>query len=350
MINQNTKNEVAIVGPIPPPYGGIANHIERLTKHLDLNRVSYRIINHKQKAEHKLKKVSSLFFYINFLFCCPYKVVHFHQTLNGFEFIYWYLFSRLHRSKIIITIHNQYLLNASIVVKNIQLYFLRKTKYLKLYIVSNNLYEFLSANSIGCRHLPSYVPLLAEKRTGKMHKNEQNAVMFNAFRLNSNNANSVYGFDLFMGIVKKYDFPYLILVADEIGSDRMYIESQVLNLCRNVRILYNQNLIDYLENTMILIRPNRSDAFGISIQEALDVEVMVIASDVCSRPQGAILFKTGSFEDLDKKFDDLLKMTFEEKVKLFSNVEKTFYHTEIINLYSQLLEENETNYSIPKNR
>lgn len=48
----------------------------------------------------------------------------------------------------------------------------------------------------------------------------------------------------------------------------------------------------------LFVRPARTDSFGISVAEALCQGVSAIASDVCPRPEGTILFRSGDAQDL----------------------------------------------------
>jgi glycosyltransferase involved in cell wall biosynthesis len=56
-----------------------------------------------------------------------------------------------------------------------------------------------------------------------------------------------------------------------------------------------------LQRSNLFIRPTSTDSFGISIAEALTLGVPSIASNVCGRPEGTILFKSRDQEDLYKK-------------------------------------------------
>jgi glycosyltransferase involved in cell wall biosynthesis len=44
---------------------------------------------------------------------------------------------------------------------------------------------------------------------------------------------------------------------------------------------------------VVFVRPSRADGDAVSIREALQAGVPVVASDVVERPDGAVLFRTG---------------------------------------------------------
>lgn len=56
-----------------------------------------------------------------------------------------------------------------------------------------------------------------------------------------------------------------------------------------------------IAKSKVFIRPTRTDSFGISVAEGILLGVPTVASDVCERPEGTVLFKTGDLEDLYHK-------------------------------------------------
>lgn len=51
----------------------------------------------------------------------------------------------------------------------------------------------------------------------------------------------------------------------------------------------------------VMVRPTTTDGYGISVAEALFVQTPAIASDVCQRPEGTVLFACRDQLDLDRK-------------------------------------------------
>ncbi len=51
----------------------------------------------------------------------------------------------------------------------------------------------------------------------------------------------------------------------------------------------------------LMVRPTYRDGYGISVAEALHFGCPAIASDVCRRAKGAIIFKNRDFDDLIEK-------------------------------------------------
>src|SRR5690606_23935188 len=102
------------------------------------------------------------------------------------------------------------------------------------------------------------------------------------------------------------------------------------NIKDSIEILFDENLVDYVHNCNFMVRPNLTDGYGVSIQESLDIGVPAIASDVCVRPKGTILFKNNSLEDLNEKVDYILKTP---KDKILMKAENLNFHIRLISIY-----------------
>jgi glycosyltransferase involved in cell wall biosynthesis len=58
-------------------------------------------------------------------------------------------------------------------------------------------------------------------------------------------------------------------------------------------LAFGRPLVPALRADVIFVRPSRADGDAVSIREALQAGVPVVASDVVERPQGTVLFPTG---------------------------------------------------------
>jgi len=56
----------------------------------------------------------------------------------------------------------------------------------------------------------------------------------------------------------------------------------------------------------LFLRPTNTDGDAVSIREALHFKVPAVASDVCPRPEGTILFKCRDIDDLTSKVKEVL--------------------------------------------
>ena len=93
------------------------------------------------------------------------------------------------------------------------------------------------------------------------------------------------------------------MIGNKIDSDLEYLNNLIMKygIRDDIEIIFEENLIDYVQNCEFILRPNLSDGYGVSLQEAMDLGVPGIASDVCERPKGTVVFRSNNIEDLSKK-------------------------------------------------
>lgn len=70
---------------------------------------------------------------------------------------------------------------------------------------------------------------------------------------------------------------------------------------------FQQELWPLFAHCDVLVRPTASDTFGISVQEALLVGTPAVASDVCERPAGTVLFNNRDQQDFNRAVKKVLK-------------------------------------------
>jgi glycosyltransferase involved in cell wall biosynthesis len=136
-------------------------------------------------------------------------------------------------------------------------------------------------------------------------------ILINGSAIRLVNGVDLYGFDMAIELLKNMRGSYvgLVIVLAEIGDqeyfDKIYAE---IKDNKNIYLLLGctQEIWPLFSKIDLFIRPTCSDAYGISIQEALDMGVRVIASDVCQRPEGTILFESRNQDDLNKKAEACL--------------------------------------------
>lgn len=153
------KKKLALFGPYPPPIGGVSVHIERISKHLKAHEISYTIFNYgrynDQNNEIIATKKSPLF-YLKFIFERRFDLIHFHNNIAP-EYLYYFIFSYLNRTPLLLTIHSESLIYTNPLIKNICLLLLKKTKRIKVISVSETLSKFLRKEGVNASFLPAYV-------------------------------------------------------------------------------------------------------------------------------------------------------------------------------------------------
>lgn len=329
--------KIEIIGPYPPPYGGVSLHINRLTHHLENAKINYLIWN-QYKFENPEQKVFStkkyplFLWWVYYLFRKKATIVHFHE-FSPFLFVYVLLFSFIFNGKLFITIHNEKLIKRSWIYSSICILLLKSTLRLTILAASSSVSKFLANNDVqNVFYLPAYVPPKPNKK--KLFKtNGGKKIVFNAWRIKNTKDARVYGLDILCVLALIYtDNSFYIFTSRESSFflDK-YLDEKKHN---NIYIIYDEVLVDYLWCADVFIRLNREDAYGVSIQEALDLSVPAIASNVCLRPPGCILFVNDDIEDLINKFNFILQSHPSDSIRGRQN---TNFHLELVGLYKRSL-------------
>lgn len=127
-------------------------------------------------------------------------------------------------------------------------------------------------------------------------------VVGNASALVFHKGIDLYGLDMCIDLIHKLkeEYPHIGLVfalADEtVNADyfqKMKDRVKSLGLENNVYFMTGQKeLWPLFKKADLMVRPTSSDGYGVSIAEALHFGCPAVASDVCDRPEGTVLFKS----------------------------------------------------------
>jgi|GEM_PF-1522449 len=125
----------------------------------------------------------------------------------------------------------------------------------------------------------------------------------------------LYGLDqalhAYAQIRTRYANAALVIVLATMGDRVLYqrlheiIEDHAM--ASNIYILQGNYLLwPLFKQVALFIRPTLSDGASVSVQEALFCGTATIASDVCWRPHGTVLYKTADVTDLRNKIESIL--------------------------------------------
>jgi len=108
----------------------------------------------------------------------------------------------------------------------------------------------------------------------------------------------------------------LIGLGEEAKAVRSLIEQR--NLTRSVLLLGDVphgECLHVISRSAAFVRPTFTDGDSISVREALALGVPVIASDAAVRPAGTVLFETGNPDDLIKKMECVLEGSLQDSAR-----------------------------------
>lgn len=347
--------KVNIIGPYPPPYGGVSVHIKRIKKYLNSKDVDVEIYNESKEQNSHEENIYSVKSYKRFIFKIPFlngDIIHFH-SINIKMRILLGVFTVFHNN-IILTVHGENLHDqieqANWIIKKLLLFSLKKISKI-ICVNSKTLEELcdLGVSSDKLIFLPAYInPIEEENDFKRIPDVVWNFINNSNFLISANGwiriykNEDLYGIDMLIELMRRlkskdYDVSMFIAL---IGTDAQNQEEK--SYYENLKIkIINYNLTGciflyetkdtefypILKKTNLLIRPTNTDGYAVSLAEALYYKVPSITSNLPNRPEGTIIFKSRDIQDLYIKTVKVIENydLYKEKIrdiKIPSNDEK----------------------------
>lgn len=322
--NAITNKKISILGPYPPPLGGISVHIKRVGEKLQKQQNNVTFFDTIKRPK---LFVSYLLHLFNFLQDKQPEIVYYHTpySFGGvYEFLFLIILQKLLSFEFVLIEHDaryskelswvsRYLLAWS-VARVSKVVFIGNTPYIS-YVTANMLPKKFT---IEAAFLPP--DLAQEQNIVKTYPenifsfidNHYPIILANAFQLRLWEGVDLYGYDMCLELLQKIEKIYpnagLIFALATINNELYYND--------NIFILHGQKeLWPLFKYADIFVRPTASDNYGISVAEALFFGIPAIASDVCIRPHGTILFTSRDKDDFYLKVMHALSRAKAEKVK-----------------------------------
>lgn len=349
---------IDIIGPFPPPIGGIANHCERLFLLLKKNDFDVKFYDDfllprtfwLVKLLNKLKKKGtsdiysrdrkvpdknyilltnfySAFFKLVFLERNVKKIVHYHKKSWNSRAILC-LAAKLNPSlRIVLSVHSlrEDLNKLGFTEK----FFMKFTvKNAHFFIVMNDVIKAKLIEA-GCSFgkieiIPAFLP--PEEKESDFSEipgevwdfieSRSPVLSANAFMIRFFNNEDLYGIDLCIelcGMLKEH-FPQIgfVFSLPNIGDDKYFEKMNQLIEKKTLRdnflfITKPYAFYPILKKSDVFIRPTNTDGDALSIRESLFYNVPTIASNVIARPEGTVLFENRDINDLYSKTKEILE-------------------------------------------
>lgn len=347
---------INIVGPFPPPYGGVSIYIKRLT--LLLRENSIEVKNYTGSFKNYFFKILK-----------QKEEEIYHVNLSGYKIkILLGILGRCNK-KMILMIHGASLekeySNGNILIKSLIKWSLRQLPY--IICVNEDIKKKclrLGADKKKVKVISPYLnPIIKEEDYKKIDKQVwqfieiKKADNYTILTANGNirfyNNEDLYGLDLLIALVKelknkgyKVCLLFALLGYEEQNLEERKYFNELLKKIKNENIdneilIYKVRDTEYypiIEETDIFIRPTNTDGDAISLKEAIHLKKPSIASDVVLRPKETLLFESRNLENLIEVTENLIKNYDIEKEKLAtSKVEEHF--DEILEIYKKLYKE-----------
>jgi glycosyltransferase involved in cell wall biosynthesis len=343
--------KIALLGPYPPPYGGISVHVQRLKENLEERGVPCIVYDYSgvpKKIPGVVTVRNRAMWFLAQLFHSPANIIHCHGY-NPTALIFLSLLAAIKRKGIIMTPHG-FLFDAKGIHLWHKLAFLLAAKT-GVYFVAESLNSKKIILSLGIKPenvneqvIPGFIPPIVKAEEVAQISQEvwdfidrHNPILTaNAFRISFYNGEDLYGIDLCIELCVnlKVNYPKIGLVfcLPDIGDHKYF--SKMREKIRDCKVEDNflfvtQPCLYYpiLTKSHLFVRPTNTDGDAISLREALYFKVPSVASDAAIRPEGTILFKNRDANDLTQKVEDTLDncKVYKEKLetlKLEDNSDK----------------------------
>lgn len=334
--------KILMIGPIPPPIGGVSVHLERLTNELKLNYSD----NFKVYVANTAKNPFLVFFKIFFfIFIASFKpsqyVIHSHISRHNLNRLLA-SYSHLRMIKFIVTFHSYRDDNLNISYKQDNIIKSLLLKANSIIVVNFEIKEKILKIQPQCLNkiiiLPAFIPFIDNFSVNQYqtYKTDLGLTDFidthkfiicaNAYKITFHNNQDLYGIDLCIELLRLlnetgFKTVGFIFMLPQIGDYNYY--NQMMNKIQkyninNDFIFINRNvaLAPLFRDIDLFIRPTNTDGDAISIREALYARTPTIASDVVKRPYGSTLFISRDLDDLYLKTVKILRNIDYEKEKL----------------------------------
>jgi len=343
------KNKVTLVGAIPSPMGGVSTYILRCIQFFGGRYYSEvldpypSIEKEKIAVKHKTPQFKGIYRWLWLALkvsTSKNSVIHFNFSTTKSLFIL--LLSIKLRRKWIVMLHNGELKNKGRLSRLLFKFALAKVD--KVLYISNFQKAFYTDNGIQnykLVHLDSYLPSKIQEKNISLpsefilFRSKYKKVIFgNGYRTKLYNFDYLIKFaerNISVGVViilygSNYDVETNdLLVKSNLRLDNLLILKSVSS-CAFIKLL---SCID------IYVRPNYVDSFGLACADSILLGKSVVASNVCERFEGCILFDAGNYEDFECKIIQSMQTTqvIKDQVEISTYLKnKQLQYSKIYNL------------------
>ncbi len=314
--------KIAHFGPLTPPLGGISVFLYRLSK-TDKDLIFFN--SNKIVGTPYFK-----YWFVKQIFDKEKKryIIHLHSI---FVKLVFYILSTLSKHEYSIYIHGRTFINeyyqSNSFIKILVIKMLNRAK--TIFIVNKNYLSFLNHleltnGRIIVKNAFLPPPLEDENRILEHYNSEllefikekDPLVIANAYALSFYKGKELYGLDMCIELISrlKDGFPKigLIFALADNQKNRWYLEKMKrkivsLNLEKSIYIMTGQKeLWPLFKKADLMVRPTFIDSYGVSIAEALYFDCPAVASDVCERPEGTVIFENRNLTDFYEKCKNVL--------------------------------------------
>jgi glycosyltransferase involved in cell wall biosynthesis len=314
-------HQLAIIGPLPPPFGGVSAHLDRFLPYLDRAGIDYVVYNTAGPTEIPGRVISVAAnkrgWFLRYVLRGREPVIYIHNDQWQAWALAWFL-SRVRQKKVVICFHSERVRILCESRCRFVSWLMRRgiRSADRLVVVSQRLYDFLmGVGDLASRTIvaPAFIPPAAvspgEQETATppsvrdFCERHHPLILATGAPVMYQHTTDLYGIDMTIELTDSLRLRYpkigvLWFLLDFIGSIPEYAEKMRREVTRRTLdghwLFASPQKLFYPVYGLadLLVRPTCTDGDAITIREALHYGVPVVASDATARPDGTILFRT----------------------------------------------------------
>lgn len=354
---------IAIVGHVPPPYGGISVHIGRLVDRLARAGFNYRLYDTRRHSDDKLHIVpgqKNVAWFAKFLLTTPEQVIHIHSNrVSAILMASW--FTRLRGRKLIVSMHSEQAMRwyrkrpDSPGRKLLRRAILRVAHVI---CVNVNISNWLGELGVPaeCRSvIPAYLPpsesekdpaLLSDEFRQFLAQHEPVIATHGWFGYFINGVH-VYSFDQVIELIQRLSkrYPKIGFYTLISGTYEDWHREEVFRKRKELGLEDRWLIADGVSFAVALyarsdlfLRPTMTDGDSVTVRECISMGIPVIASDSVPRPEGCVLYPNRDLEAMAKAVTDVLENSAEHRKRL-SRTPSPDYSQAMMDVYRRVCAE-----------
>lgn len=351
---------MVLIGALPPPYGGVSIHVQRLRDFLVNNGFQCRVIDVNAPNE----KSSNILIggRIGNWQCILNNgggIIHIHSSGISFRktvlFLLVYVLCRISSQKLIITFHS-FRDNAEHLGRLTKAFLTMLSKHTTHYVAVSQIVKsklvFLNVDPSRISVIPAFLPPIVKQQEIDMIPQEtwnfidshRPVISANAFQITFYNDQDLYGIDMCVDLCAKLRLTYpqvgFVFCLSKISNHNYFnrIKQKISENGTTDNFAFVTKPCQFypiLMRSDLFVRPTNTDGDAVSLREALCFQIPTVASDIIPRPKGVVTFRNRNFEDFVLKVQNLLDNYRLNKRKVeVAEMEQSF--RKILSLYEYL--------------
>lgn len=350
--------KVALIGSYPPPYGGRSIHVQRLKKQLEENGIICIVydgsgVPKKKKNVVVIKSISA--WLIGQFLHTSDDIIHCHNYSLRLLALFS-LLSILKDKRVVFTLHSfRYSLRRFNLWHKFVFWLSRKAGVHFIAVGPEIKKKVVSSGIIRTEYaeiIPSFIsPTVREEEIKEIPQeiwdfigNHTPIISANAYRISFYNNQDLYGIDMCIDLCANFkkNYPQIgfVFCLPDIGYRHYFnkMKQKVVEKDIKNNFLFMTKPCQFypiLMKSDVFVRPTNTDGYGISLAEAAYFRIPAVASDVCKRPEGTILFRSRDVDDFTLKVKDVID-NYQRYINRLDEISVDDNFEKILKMYKKL--------------